>query len=728
MYFTTFRSFPLFCFGKTLKHSRHSCINACSPFLHKGLRPALVLIILIFSCSRPLCADPFSGRVEDIRGSALADVNILLLPDSSGTVTDDDGRFLLLQISPGDSLLFSHIAFRNFFLIYRGPETQKLIILQDTLLSLHSVTRHGQPLQQWTLTRQVGLPGRERAATANELASEIPGLFSRGFGSYLSPLSMSYDAGPSTHTQLRFAGMDLTDPQTGQADMTWVPVSAVSSYSLQTADLAEYGSGVSDAVVELQALSDRSSIQLNYGSFDYRALNLSHSFTAFRKSKSIPDAMISVHAAQQRSEGDFPYSWDGESLRRKNNDTALDQFYLDFRQNSQQPRHFGSQFLLSRYDAGTPGLLWNAPDTLGRRSGESMTGSLNWTERRVSTLFRTQLSAYANRSSFANPLIMADSEHSSSRITAEFTADHSLSDHSGYRAGLEYRSESLNSSDAGLRRRHLLSMRQGLHWSPSVWTLSGTLNLHSVQGRYSGSSFSTALRRSFRHRTPIYAEMQAAEYFRLPSFNELYWQPGGNPELKPERSRSFGIRLHIQTAESLVFQQELFIRHSFQMIQWLPQQQYWRPVNVQESLRTGLKFALAWHPDALPVSLNTHLSLIRSADLNSGIYQMKSLRFVPAWLFDADIQYSRNIFSARLELHAVGPYISMYGYPEDLVIAARFPLNGSLSYVKALKQWQSIFSLKIYNLSDLRFESVTGYPEMGRSLHAGIELRRQTDD
>jgi vitamin B12 transporter len=71
--------------------------------------------------------------------------------------------------------------------------------------------------------------------------------------------------------------------------------------------------------------------------------------------------------------------------------------------------------------------------------------------------------------------------------------------------------------------------------------------------------------------------------YRVPTLNDLYWNPGGNPDLKPEEglseevtlAASFKIR-HLKLSYDVTY----FNRNVTNWIIWLPGDYYWAPVNA----------------------------------------------------------------------------------------------------------------------------------------------------
>src|SRR5207247_1685622 len=74
-----------------------------------------------------------------------------------------------------------------------------------------------------------------------------------------------------------------------------------------------------------------------------------------------------------------------------------------------------------------------------------------------------------------------------------------------------------------------------------------------------------------------------ARNYRTPSLNDLYWTPGGNPDLLPENGLSEEISLmHDLLKTSFSNKATItFYHHDIQnQITWLPDLVYWAPKNV----------------------------------------------------------------------------------------------------------------------------------------------------
>lgn len=80
--------------------------------------------------------------------------------------------------------------------------------------------------------------------------------------------------------------------------------------------------------------------------------------------------------------------------------------------------------------------------------------------------------------------------------------------------------------------------------------------------------------------------------YRLPTINDLYWNPGGNINLKAENgfSSDFGFKIKINKSNYvLIFEPNVYSRWIDNWIQWQPNGAYWSPLNIKNVWSRGLE-------------------------------------------------------------------------------------------------------------------------------------------
>ena len=124
---------------------------------------------------------------------------------------------------------------------------------------------------------------------------------------------------------------------------------------------------------------------------------------------------------------------------------------------------------------------------------------------------------------------------------------------------------SLKARDARERFTGLLSIRQeraGPAWVPPIPSLGGTVQPFKF----------------------LKLRLNATRNYRLPTFNDLYWQPGGNRDLQPEQGWSQDAGLTFKHTFGTLRAEVDVTAYSSRLrnwIVWLPQGNHWSATNLQ---------------------------------------------------------------------------------------------------------------------------------------------------
>ncbi len=93
------------------------------------------------------------------------------------------------------------------------------------------------------------------------------------------------------------------------------------------------------------------------------------------------------------------------------------------------------------------------------------------------------------------------------------------------------------------------------------------------------------------------ARASYATGFRAPTFNDLYYPYSGNPDLQPEKSRSYEVGLNWRMADRTTLDMALYRNDIDDMIAWAPVDPdnpdgFWQPSNVDKARITGFEASL----------------------------------------------------------------------------------------------------------------------------------------
>lgn len=225
---------------------------------------------------------------------------------------------------------------------------------------------------------------------------------------------------------------------------------------------------------------------------------------------------------------------------------------------------------------------------------------------------------------------------------------------------------------------------------------------------------------------------------RFPTMNDLYWKRLGNPELKPEVSRS--VELGMKHKKSLI---NFNIENYFSVynslidnwISWQPDPNSifdWKPVNYKKVHSRGIeiKSSINYQYENVIVKFNTFYNYVLTTNIKIYEYEdinslNKQLIYIPVNSLNSIIELDYNKYSVscaysftdkRYTLSNNMEYMPAYVLL-DMVISRKFEF----------KDINMIFEFRIKNITDINYQSIAYYPMPGRH-YIGKIVFSFTDD
>lgn len=216
--------------------------------------------------------------------------------------------------------------------------------------------------------------------------------------------------------------------------------------------------------------------------------------------------------------------------------------------------------------------------------------------------------------------------------------------------------------------------------------------------------------------SPAYSlQLNASRNFRMPTFNDLYWSPGGNLDLVPESSYQIDLGQQWQ-ADHLTLNLNGFHIATRNMIRWLPQASgIWSPINVDEVRTYGVEGEVAWDYPILQkqnLQIKGKYAYTVSEDMATG----EQLIYVPFHRANMSIAYSvqrfdlfyRHLYTGRVS--TLGGELD--GYQVGNVGIRYAPkLNGKLQYS---------IGLNLNNVFNAYYENVALRPMPNRNIQTQV--------
>ncbi len=228
--------------------------------------------------------------------------------------------------------------------------------------------------------------------------------------------------------------------------------------------------------------------------------------------------------------------------------------------------------------------------------------------------------------------------------------------------------------------------------------------IYSLDGKYLLNRFLT-LRAAF------------SSNYRLPTFNDLYWEPGGNPDLKPEKSLSGEIGLEL-SQDKFSFGGAFFMIKSQDLIQWRPvSNDFWQAQNISEASNYGLEFTAEAEQ-----SFNSHYFKLKlQYDYTRALDEATNnqLIYVPEHKANSILDYSWKKWNFNYNLQYVGEVFITTSNSQSL---DDYWLS-DVSFFRTFLQNRLKMGISIKNLFDENYQSVAFRPMPGRNFLININFK-----
>ncbi|MGC8746453.1 MAG: TonB-dependent receptor domain-containing protein, partial [Candidatus Saccharicenans sp.] len=284
-------------------------------------------------------------------------------------------------------------------------------------------------------------------------------------------------------------------------------------------------------------------------------------------------------------------------------------------------------------------------------------------------------------------------------------------------AGLELRSEQVNSSNLGQRSRETFGMYLEHKFNWSNFILVGGL----VAYKYLELPWKIwpGVEVNYRPLRQAVCFISFNQSFRLPTFTELYYRDPvnfGNPQLKPEESRELetGLRYEHELFNGEI---SIFRRKAFNLIDWVKSSDSapWQAENISEVNISGLEIGLV-----LKKELLRNIYLLDSMKINFAFYHSEKrlpIEYLSKYVLTGLKQQLilnlgfKKMLSSRLNL-AVRCYQRLNGQQAAVV-------DGKILWT--MKNFE--FSIEGTNLLNKFYYDAGFLPAPGRWLIAGLQFK-----
>jgi vitamin B12 transporter len=405
------------------------------------------------------------------------------------------------------------------------------------------------------------------------------------------------------HTQITWNEINLNNPMVGQSDLSLIPAGFIDEINIYYGGGSmSINSGGSGGMIDLKTNPDWDDQEVFFinpgiGSFGKRS-GLVKVKAGTKGFQSVTKAFLS------NSDNDFRYL----------NSVARESPIWETRENSEvRQKGFIQELYFRNSRSSLSARIWyqsasrnlpvpiisptmNPPE---KQSDESLRTMLTYVSKKGLTDIHFTAAFISDKLDYTNELASVDSRNLSKRIILKSDLQRRVNKMLKLEFTLNDELNLINTNNyAGNKSRNLASADAIAETDLTQWLAARVLVRQMIQdSRFLAPDFSVSTEiKPFREKY-YFIKASFSKNSKIPSLNDMYWSPGGNPDLKSETGYTSEITLDMTSylSGSLKIKNDLtfFRNHISDMIQWRPgESYYWEAGNIGNIVTSGLESGL----------------------------------------------------------------------------------------------------------------------------------------
>ncbi len=541
--------------------------------------------------------------------------------------------------------------------------------------------------------------------------------------------STSFRGGNASQTALTWNGFNINSPLNGIFDLSLFPVSAFDEVKVQPgASSALWGSGAVGGSIHLSQKPDfkphfNVNLSTQAGSFGFHKESVGIDFG----SKRFSHRLIVLN---QFAKNDFDYINPFTNLKetQRNNDVETKALLSENYFNLNPKNLISLNWWYQQTDRNTPPTLFettlaNQTDDVSRLTAEWF-HQLKKGELKIRGAWFSELQDYSN--------LTDDTSYFNNSQTFIGEAEFNRKLKRGFNVDLGFNQTSYLADVQSYKRepkwQHRQSAFAGL--SKTFFSkLDASAMLRQEIIDQKTAPFTYTLGMSWKITNGLSLKGQYSKVYRTPTLNDLYWAPGGNPDLKSEEGNAQEASL-VWANSKLKWNWQIvvsaFNRQIKNWIIWQPQSGIWTPQNLLEVHSRGWETNshLQWQKGKFGFRLNlitnytvsTNKKPSRANDASVG----KQLIYVPIYSGTGGIEVKYSKFSLRYNHSYTGYTYTTSDHSEWLD-----PYQLGSLYMAYSPQWKKFggsFFFRINNIWNEPYQVVRSRPMPGINYSIGLNL------
>ena len=552
-----------------------------------------------------------------------------------------------------------------------------------------------------------------------ELLAHQGAVLVKSYGGDEAVKSISMRGMGAEQTLISLDGISLNSSQTGIVDLNHYFLDAISEIEIYRGGYSTlFGNSAIGGVVNITLKPpDRSGLRfsLEQGAYGFNKLagNI-----AFKTSKIIHQ----LNFIRNYSSNTYRFKIDGDKGRRSNSDfSKIGLNYLSYWSPSDR-NSILFHFLYYRDFQGVPRPMniSRAYQGLARMGEQEWIMRANWVHK-WSQAIQAKSQVYLRRDwmDYRDSDIDLTSNHMNESAGLLLKTIITLNPAIQLHTGIDASSSRIKSSDTGYHDRQQSSMYFLVTWL--LWQKENNMLNLSLAAR---EEFYSGMGSVFLPRTGINIILNdwrffisAGQNFRVPTLNELYWQPGGDPNLQSEKSIAYecGTGYSWRGVINGEMNLSLYYMNLHKMIRWYPTDTgLWRPKNLDKVVSKGIeiqiKFNLLQELVKANIDYKYGLSkLLETTAIDREIVGNR-LAYQPSTKLNLGIEIIYNKIRLGLEADYMSFRYTTLANLNDQILPSATVYDLSIDYTFDWRLIKVMIYGKINNLFQKEYQYIANYP------------------
>ncbi|WP_425635793.1 TonB-dependent receptor [Algoriphagus yeomjeoni] len=602
-------------------------------------------------------------------------------------------------------------------------QTQDTVKLDQVEVYAPALDRfaQGQKVMSWEKEDLIDYQGR----SLGDILQEQSPVFVRQYGAGMIA-SPSFRGTSAGHTAVFWNGLPINSPSLGQSDLSILPISAIDQVSLQFGNAgALFGNEAIGGSIHLGTQTQfgkgfHAGISQQIGSF---GMFNSSAFAGF----SSKNFSSKTKVYREFSKNNFPYKDLGQhgTPEVKQDHAQFEQIGIvqDLAWNLNEDNQLKTAFWWNKTNRQVQPVMGS--QTNDEQEDQAFRAVIDYFHFEKKSLWNLKTGFVRNEQLFNA------SQNNSTQYFLAGDWDQEISTKWTSKLGARYTLTKghLSTYLAGDER---IELYQSTKYSPSE-NLSFALNLRQLiySGTFAPFTPNLGMDWSFWNRNSQSLQLKTSigKGFKVPTLNDRFWNPGGNPDLLPEESLSGEIGLTWNKTGNLNWTQSLtYYKMSVDnLIIWLPKGSFWTPENIKKVSNQGVEYQGSldgtfglWNWELTTSYTYSKAVTTKGTDENDQSVS-KQLPYTPQHQANAKIRIEKNGYSAIASTFYVGERSVTADNPRMMPSFQLF--NFGLAYDQLeIGMLQVPLSFQINNVFDTDYQVLYLRAMPGRSFQFNLSI------